>query len=71
VYLADRYDLPRAGVTPESLAPRLAEDGIEAEPILAQLDACDAARYAPGGSGADRDWAGEVEACIQQLERAR
>jgi hypothetical protein len=71
VYLADRYGLPRAGVTPGAIAAGLGGDGIEAEPVLAQLDACDAARYAPGGTDGDRDWVGEVDGWIQRLEKGR
>jgi hypothetical protein len=71
IYLADRYDLPRAGLTPDTIAPCLEREGIEGAPVLDQLAACDAARYAPGESDARRDWTAEVDGWIRRLEKAR
>jgi hypothetical protein len=72
VYLADRYDLPRAGLTPDRIERHVAAEGIEPRPILAFLDACDAARYAPGGREEEgQDWIHEARGWIERLERSR
>jgi hypothetical protein len=70
VYLADRYNLPRAGLTADLVAPFLVEEGMEPEAVLRYLEYGDAARFAPGalasGSG---DPIGEVERVISNLEK--
>ena len=69
-YLADRYDLPAAGLTPEVVVARLSGEGADPEPWLAMLERSDAARYAPPASrGTTAEWAGEAERLIDALEK--
>jgi hypothetical protein len=68
-YLADRYDLPLAGLIPEIVAVRLEADGIEPEPVTAFLDRTDAERYAPGQGEGGGDWIDEAEGWIDTLEK--
>jgi hypothetical protein len=53
-YLSDRFDLPSATLTPGEVRGLLAERGVDeavARDVVAFLEACDAARYAPGAGG--------------------
>lgn len=70
VYLADRYDLPRAGLTPDLVAARLQADGIEPEGVARFLEQTDAERYAPEGKpGGATDWLAEAGKWIDTLEK--
>jgi len=70
VYLADRFNLPRAGLTPEQVSPLLAERGLDPGPVLQFLEEGDAARFAPGASATgDSDPLAEVERMISGLEK--
>jgi BatD DUF11 like domain len=69
-YLADRYDLPSAGLTPDVMVARLREDGADPEPWLALLERSDAARYAPPASRAvAAEWTDEAQRLIETLEK--
>ncbi len=71
-YLADRYNLPRAGLTPEQVEAALREDGVDPAPVLAFLERCDAARYAPGGAAAAaEDAPAEARTRVDELEKIR
>jgi hypothetical protein len=67
-YLADRYDLPTAGLTPELIENRLAADGLDPKPVLSFLDRCDARRFAPMETGSEEDLVAEAETRIEILE---
>lgn len=69
-YLADRYNLPPAGLTPDVVVSRLTEEGADPEPWLAMLERSDAARYAPPASRAvTAEWTKDAEQLIDTLER--
>ncbi len=71
-YLADLYNLPRAGITPADIETRLSADDIDPAPVTAFLDRCDAARFAPdSGRATADDWLEEAERCIAQVEAGR
>ena len=71
-YLADRYNLPRAGLTPENVAAHLRADGVDPDPIQAFLDRSDAARFAPGAVNGDADnWLESARSRIDSLDRER
>jgi hypothetical protein len=71
-YLADRYNLPRAGLLFDDLEHRLRADGVEPDPVRAFLDRADAARYAPGAAGAaGTDWLAEGRKWVDTLEKTR
>src|SRR5262249_55571054 len=59
-FLEVRLGVPVSGLTRSALAERLHEAGVPEEQqarILQVLDACDQARFAPGGDVGERDWA--------------
>jgi oxygen tolerance protein BatD len=69
-YLADRYNLPPAGITPDLVEARLGEEGADPEPWLALLERTDAARYAPPASRATAaEWTEEAVRLIDAVER--
>jgi hypothetical protein len=71
-YVADRFNLPTAGLLPEDIATALRGVGLDPAAILTFLDRCDAARYAPGAErGADGDWLAEAGRWIATLEATR
>jgi hypothetical protein len=71
-YLADRYNLPRAGLLFEDVEARLRDDGADPEAIRGFLDRADAARYAPSVAGAEgTDWLVESRCWIDTLEKTR
>jgi len=58
-FLEVRLGVPIIGLTRTVLAERLDQAGVPEEQrvrILQVLDACDQARFAPGGNGGQRDW---------------
>lgn len=69
-YLADRYDLPAAGLTPDVVVARLSEEGADPEPWVSLLERSDAARYAPPASRAvTAEWTRDAERLIATLEK--
>jgi hypothetical protein len=69
-YLADRYDLPPAGLTPDVVVTHLSLEGADPEPWLALLERSDAARYAPPASRAvTTEWTRDAERLIDTLEK--
>ncbi len=71
-YIADRFNLPQAGLLAEDAAQALRGMGMDPTELLAFLDRCDAARYAPGvatqGVG---DRLAEASRWVDLLERKR
>jgi hypothetical protein len=68
-YIADRFDLAEAGLTPEGIRGALAERGVSADPLLDLLERTDAARYAPvqpAGAG----WVEDALTMIDELEHS-
>ncbi len=71
-YVADRFNLPTAGLLPEDIAASMRGVEIDSAALLAFLDRCDAARYAPGAPvGGDGDWLAEAARWIDTLEASR
>jgi hypothetical protein len=70
-YLADRFDLPKAGLTLEDITRHLGAAGLEPEPVQRFLEGCDAVRFAPGAAPAPADWLREAQDLIQALEEGR
>ena len=68
-YLADRYNLPTAGLTPDRIEERLRSDGVDPVPVTRFLADCDAARFAPGAPDGGRDWPAETRGWIDRLEK--
>ena len=67
-YVADRHDLPAAGVTTETVRART---GAAGEELAAFLDRCDAVRYAPGIAAPDEDLLAAATAWVDRLEASR
>lgn len=67
-FVADRYDLPAAGLTPDVIAGHLTADGKDAQPVLAFLDRCDAVRFAPQETATGGDFLKEAENHLALLE---
>jgi hypothetical protein len=68
-YLADRFDLPEAGLTPDMVGVVLRERGMEDAACLDLLERIGAARYAPLPPGA-AGWVEETERVLESLERS-
>lgn len=72
MYLADRYNLPRAGLTPERVATVLRTDDLDPGPVMEFLERTDATRYAPGEDTQDEtEWLVEAAQWIDGLEKRR
>lgn len=65
-YVADLFDLPRAGLTPEHIGRALRERDVDPEPVIGFLDRADAVRFAPSASAAG-DWLDEARATIEAV----
>ena len=68
-YLADRFDLPEAGLTPDTVGSVLRDHGIEESACLELLERINAARYAPLAPGA-AGWLEDAARLLDSLERA-
>ena len=68
-YIADRFDLPEAGLTPDAVGGVLREHGTDDSVCLDLLERIGAARYAPLPPGA-AGWLEETERVLESLERS-
>lgn len=65
-YVADLFDLPRAGLTPDHIGRALKAREVDPEPVIGFLDRADAVRFAPSASAAG-DWLDEARAAIDAV----
>jgi hypothetical protein len=70
-YVADRFNLSRAGLTLTDVDRSLRGCGEDPGPVLRFLERSDAARYAPGSPDGTTDWAGEAARLLAALEKGR
>jgi len=71
-YVADRFNVPQAGLTPRDCEERLKPvNEVAAAEVRALLDRCDAARFAGLSAGEASDLRSRALAALQSLEGAK